>query len=55
MPKVRVKTGEKVPVSGQYRRSGEETESTLVRNETVPPNPGHLPYWILVDKTRHKK
>lgn len=55
LPKIKVKTGEEVPVSGQYRGSGKETESTLVRGETVPPNPGHLPYWTLVDITRHKK
>ena len=54
MPKV-IKTGMKVPVSGQYKRSGSNTESTLVRGETAPPNPGHRPYWTLVDKTRHKR
>lgn len=52
---IKVKTGEKVPVSGQYRASGKETEATLVRKEPAPPNPGHLPYWILVDITRHKR
>lgn len=50
-----IKTGIEVPVSGQYRRSGGNTESTLVRGETAPPNPGHRPYWTLVDKTRHKR
>jgi hypothetical protein len=50
-----IKTGMEVPVSGQYKRSGENTESTLVRGETTPPNPGHRPYWTLVDKTRHKR
>ncbi len=52
---ITVKTGTTVPVSGQYRRSGCNTESTLVRGEITPPNPGHRPYWTLVDKTSHKR
>lgn len=50
-----VKTGTKVPVSGQYKGSGTNTEATLARGETVPPNPSHRPYWTLVDRSRHKR
>lgn len=56
MPKrVKIKTGEIVEISGQYQASGKDTEATLVRGEPAPPNPGHLPYWKLVDPTKHKK
>jgi len=55
MTTIVVKTGTKVPVSGQYKASGKNTEATLVRNEPAPPNPGHLPNWTLVDRTRHKR
>ena len=55
MPTIVVKTGTKVPVSGQYKASGKNTEATLVKNEPAPPNPGHRPNWTLVDRTRHKK
>ena len=51
----KIKTGEIVMISGQYQGSGRETESTLVKGEPAPPNPGHRPYWSLVDPTKHKK
>lgn len=54
--KIVVKTGAKVPVSGQYRPSGGRTEATFTKGERVPPNNvGERQSWTLVDKTKHKK
>ena len=33
----KIKTGQKVPVSGQYRPAGSKTEVTLVQGKRVPP------------------
>jgi hypothetical protein len=52
---VRVKTGGKVPISGQYRAGSGKTEITLVKSTKAPPNRGKLQTWHLVDKTKHKK
>jgi hypothetical protein len=54
--KIIVQTGKKVPISGQYRPSGGNTEYTLVTGKKVPPNNvSKLQKFILVDKTKHKK
>ena len=56
MNKVTVRTGEKTPVSGQYRPSGGRTEATFTKGEKVPPNKvSDRQVWTLVDKTKHKR
>lgn len=57
MPKeISVHTGEKVPLSGQYRPSGGNTEATFTEGNRVPPNKeGARQIWFLVDETKHKK
>ena len=35
----KAKTGQKAPVSGQYKPVGSKTEVTLVKGKTVPPHP----------------
>lgn len=49
-----VKTGQKAPVSGQYRIIGAKTEVTLVKGHTVPPTSDGKTKFTLVDKTKHK-
>ncbi|MDD5639666.1 MAG: hypothetical protein PHR47_02570 [Candidatus Pacebacteria bacterium] len=54
--KIVVRTGEKVPVSGQYRPSGGRTESTFTKGDPATPNNiGKRQFWTLVDKTKHKR
>lgn len=54
--KIVVKTGEKVPVSGQYRPSGTNKEYTFVKGKEVPPNVyGGKHKFTLVDQSKHKK
>ncbi|MDD5437923.1 MAG: hypothetical protein PHC70_02140 [Patescibacteria group bacterium] len=54
--KVTVHTGEKAPVSGQYRPAGSEHEITLSEGDRVPPNrQGVQQRFTLVDKTKHKR
>jgi hypothetical protein len=54
--KVVVRTGEEVPVSGQYRPSGARTEVTFVEGKRVPPNNfGERQKFFLVDTTKHKR
>ncbi len=53
MPKY-IKTGQKTPVSGQYRVVGTRTEVTLVKGHTVPPTSTGKTKFALVDKTKHK-
>jgi len=54
--KISVRTGQKVPVSGQYRPSGGNTEATFVKGEpAIPNNFGSRQVWRLVDKTKHKQ
>lgn len=49
----KVKTGEKVKISGQYRVVGCKREITLVSGKKVPPtNTGNTSF-VLVDKTKH--
>ncbi len=52
---VKVKTGEKAPVSGQYKIKGGQTEITLVQGKRVPPTTSGATQFTLVDKTRHSK
>lgn len=49
-----VKTGQKVPVSGQYKPVGRKTEITLVKDKRVPPSKLGATKFILVDPTKHK-
>lgn len=51
----KVKTGEKAPVSGQYKVKGGQTEITLVQGKRVPPTASGATHFILVDKTKHGK
>jgi hypothetical protein len=51
-----VKTGERAPISGQYKPSGSKQEITMVKGKVVPPNiTGGKNSFTLVDKTKHKK
>lgn len=50
-----IKTGQKAPVSGQYRPQGSKTEVTLVAGKRVPPTPKGATKFTLVDKTKHSK
>lgn len=50
---VKVKTGQKVPVSGQYKAVGSKTEVTFVQGKRVPPTPQGTATFVLVDKTKH--
>ncbi len=57
---VRLKPGQKVPISGQYEvygpRGGKTgLEVTLVKNEPAPPTRKSGQTMILVDKTKHKR
>lgn len=56
----KLKSGQKVPTSGQYEvigprggRTGREV--TLVKGESAPPTMKSGQKMILVDKTKHKK
>ena len=54
--KVIVRTGEKAPISGQYRPAGSRREITLSKGVRVPPNnQGVQQRFTLVDKTKHKR
>lgn len=50
-----VKTGQKAPVSGQYKPVGGKTEITLVQGKRVPPTPAGATKFKLVDQTKHKE
>lgn len=52
--KTTVKTGQKAPVSGQYRPTGSKTEVTFVQGKTVPPTTAGKTTFTLVDQTKHK-
>jgi hypothetical protein len=52
--KVVTKTGEKAPVSGQYRPKGTNEEITLSKGDRVPPYDKQAKKFVLVDKTKHK-
>lgn len=49
-----VTTGQKAPVSGQYKPAGSTTEVTLVEGKRVPPTPSGATKFTLVDQTKHK-
>lgn len=51
---VKVRPGQKVPYSGQYKVVGSPDEITLVKGNTVPPNNSGegKQEFILVDKTK---
>ena len=51
--KTTVKTGQKAPVSGQYKPAG-KTEVTLVQGKRVPPTSSGATKFTLVDQTKHK-
>ena len=51
---IKVKTGEKAPVSGQYSNPKTKTEVTLVQGKTAPPTPKGAATFTLVDQTKHK-
>jgi len=51
---VKVKPGQKVPVSGQYKVVNGKDEFTFVKGKTVPPNSSDKgkQEFVLVDKTK---
>ena len=50
---IKIKTGQKAPISGQYRPTGSKTEITLVQGKRVPPSVTGATTFVLVDKTKH--
>lgn len=50
---IKVKTGNFVPVSGQYRPEKGKTEVTFVEGHRVPPTKNGATTFVLVDKTKH--
>lgn len=50
-----VKTGQRAPLSGQYRPLGSKTEITLVEGKRVPPTSNGTTKFQLVDSTKHKE
>ena len=51
---VKIKTGGTVPVSGQYKAKGTNTEVTFVAGKKVPPTHNGAATFTLVDKTKHR-
>lgn len=51
----KVKTGQIVPQSGQYKAVGSKTEVTFVQGKRVPPTSSGSTKFKLVDPTIHKK
>ena len=51
---ITVKTGQKAPVSGQYKPKGGKAEVTLIEGKRVPPSSSGATEFKLVDKTKHK-
>ncbi len=49
----KVKTGQRAPVSGQYKPVGSKTEVTFVQGKKVPPTATGTTTFTLVDKTKH--
>lgn len=49
-----VKTGEIVPISGQYKAQKSNTEVTFVKGNRVPPTKNGATTFTLVDATKHK-
>lgn len=54
MRKTTAHTGEKAPISGQYRPVGTKLEITLSRGDRVPPYQQKAKTFVLVDRTKHK-
>ncbi len=50
--KVTTQTGQKAPVSGQYRPVGTRDEITLSKGDRVPPYQKDAKKFVLVDKTK---
>lgn len=50
----KVKTGQVVSISGQYRPVGSKNEFTFVEGKKVPPTTNGSTSFVLVDKTKHK-
>lgn len=50
-----VRTGQKAPVSGQYKPVGSKTEVTFIQGKRVPPTPSGTTKFTLVDQTKHKE
>lgn len=55
MSKNTVNTGGIVPVSGQYKPAGSNTEVTFVKGNRVPPTPKGATKFTMVDPTKHKE
>lgn len=51
---IKVKTGQKVPISGQYYNPKTKTEVTLIKDKKVPPTRIGGAIFTLVDTTKHK-
>ena len=49
-----IKTGQKAPVSGQYKPAGSKTEFTFVEGKRAPPTVKGATKFTLVDQTKHK-
>ena len=47
--------GEIAPISGQYRNISTRREVTVTRKEPLPPTPKPRQFYVLVDKTKHKR
>lgn len=50
-----IKTGQTVPISGQYRPQGSKHEYTFVAGKHVPPTALGSTKFTLVDPTKHKE
>ena len=50
----KVKTGQIVAQSGQYRPVGSKTEVTFVQGKRVPPTTNGTTKFVMVDPTKHK-
>lgn len=51
----KTKTGQKAPVSGQYKPVGGKGEAILVSDKTVSPASNSGETFVLVDRTKHRK
>lgn len=55
MPPKRFKPGQIAETSGQYKNTTTRTEVTVTRGEPLPPTPAKKQFYVLVDKTKHKR
>lgn len=55
MTKNKIKTGQKAPISGQYRSGRSKREITLAKGKKAPPYDGSARRFTLIDKTKHKQ